>query len=395
MKVLYINPVFLSYRIPFYKKLKELFNNDFYVLYSTKRYIKKGVEDLLPQIKMALGSNAIEFKTELIYDVNKKSFNKYGKEKGRKIPFTLGLIRNILKIHPDVLISEGFYQWTPFAVIYSFIMRAKLFIGYERTLHTERNTGILLTTYRKLINLFVTGYLVNGTETQKYLISIGVSPQKIFIGGMNADSRGLREAIANYPLSQKKIFKQQFINTNDNGLIYLFSGQIIERKGLIYLLNAWKKHILVYPNDRLIIIGGGSLLKKYQTLFSTNNSIYLEGKIPYNEVYKYYAIADIFILPTLEDNWSLVIPEAMSCGLPVATSIYNGCHVELVKKGYNGITFDTYKEDTIINALDYFHHVDLKKFGSNSIELEKQFDTDHCAYRVFNAINNITKWEKK
>lgn len=42
MKVLYINPVFLSYRIPFYKKLKELFNNDFYVLYSTKRYIKKG-----------------------------------------------------------------------------------------------------------------------------------------------------------------------------------------------------------------------------------------------------------------------------------------------------------------------------------------------------------------
>ena len=274
-------------------------------------------------------------------------------------------------------------------------MRAKLFIGYERTLHTERNTGILLTTYRKLINLFVSGYLVNGTETQKYLISIGVSPQKIFIGGMNADSRGLREAIANYPLSQKKIFKQQYINTNDYGLIYLFSGQIIERNGLIYLQNAWKKHILVYPNDRLIIIGGGSLLKKYQTLFSTNNSIYLEGKIPYNEVYKYYAIADIFILPTLEDNWSLVIPEAMSCGLPVATSIYNGCHVELVKKGYNGITFDTYKEDTIINALDYFHHVDLKKFGSNSIELEKQFDTDHCAYRVFNAINNITKWEKK
>lgn len=60
-------------------------------------------------------------------------------------------------------------------------MRAKLFIGYERTLHTERNTGILLTTYRKLINLFVTGYLVNGTETQKYLISIGVSPQKYLL----------------------------------------------------------------------------------------------------------------------------------------------------------------------------------------------------------------------
>lgn len=65
--------------------------------YIQQKIYKKGVEDLLPQIKMALGSNAIEFKTELIYDVNKKSFNKYDKEKGRKIPFTLGLIRNILK----------------------------------------------------------------------------------------------------------------------------------------------------------------------------------------------------------------------------------------------------------------------------------------------------------
>lgn len=61
-------------------------------------------------------------------------------------------------------------------------------------------------------------------------------------------------------------------------------------------------------------------------------SVHFLGKIPYQEVYKYYGIADVFVLPTLEDNWSLVVPEAMSCGLPVATSIYNGCHPELVKR---------------------------------------------------------------
>lgn len=81
----------------------------------------------------------------------------------------------------------------------------------------------------------------------------------------------------------------------------------------------------------------------------------------------------------------------MACGLPVATSIYNGCYPELVKKDINGYVFDTYKQETILNALDYFHHVDLKEFGKKSIELEKPFNTENCALRTYNAIINTVK----
>ena len=38
MKVLYCNPIFLDYRLPFYKRLNELFDGNFYVMYSTVRY---------------------------------------------------------------------------------------------------------------------------------------------------------------------------------------------------------------------------------------------------------------------------------------------------------------------------------------------------------------------
>lgn len=389
MIVLYINPVFLGYRIPFYKYLNELFHGTFFVLYSPKRYIKKGVSDLLPQIKDALGNNAIELKKEYIFDTRTRSFTKYDTEKGRKVPFTFGLLKTISRIHPDVLISEGFYQWTPLAVIYSFLMHSKLFVGYERTPHTERNTGWLMTKYRQFIDLFVCGYLVNGSETKKYLLSIGVSPDKIFIGGMSADGKGLQDGISHFPAQKRELFKANFKKEID-GIIFLFAGQIIERKGLIYLLEAWKTHVEEYQSDSLIVIGGGKLLEKYKNEFCNLQSVHFEGKIPYDQTYKYYAIADVFILPTLEDNWSLVIPEAMSCGLPVATSIYNGCHVELVKKNINGITFDTYSKESILSALEYFHHVDLKALGENSIKLEKVFDTEHCAKRVFNAINKLT-----
>ena len=92
-------------------------------------------------------------------------------------------------------------------------------------------------------------------------------------------------------------------------------------------------------------------------------------------------------------NWSLVIPEAMACGLPVATSIYNGCYSELIKEDVNGTIFDPLKNDSMLKALEYFHHHDLKAMGQASIELEKPFNTENCAQREYDAI--IRSLDKK
>lgn len=169
-----------------------------------------------------------------------------------------------------------------------------------------------------------------------------------------------------------------------DGLLFLFSGQIVKRKGVNFLLKAWKKHVINHPNDKLVLIGYGDMYDALKLKYGDEESIYMEGKVNYGDVYRYYAIADVFVLPTIEDNWSLVIPEAMACGLPVSTSIYNGCHPELVKKDENGVTFDTYNQESIIFALDYFHHQDLKAMGRMSVELEREFNTEHCAKRMFN-----------
>lgn len=171
----------------------------------------------------------------------------------------------------------------------------------------------------------------------------------------------------------------------------MFSGRVSVLKGADLLLAAWEKHIGKYPNDHIILIGYGDKSEELKAKYINEKSIHLEGRIDYTQVHKYYAIADVFILPTLTDNWSLVIPEAMSCGLPVATSIYNGCYPELVHEGENGYTFDTFKQDSILQALDYFHHVDLKSHGLKSIELEKKFNTEACAKREYDGVMKLSK----
>ena len=387
MRILYANQVFLDYRIPYYKKLVQLFKGDFHVMYSPNRYHLMKRDDLVERIKKELGSNAVAFKHDYLFDTATMSFNRVEGEYGQKIPFMYGFLRAIRRIKPDVLITEAFFQWTPWGILYHLLFRVPLYIGYERTCYTERNTGKLKTWHRKLSDKFIKGYLVNGVETEKYLLSIGVKPEKIHRIGISADSQGLTSAIAQMSDESKLEFRRNLMGDSD-GLLYLFSGQIVKRKGVGFLLDAWKEHIKAYPNDMLVLIGSGDLLDEYKREYDCENSIRLMGKIPYGEVHKFYAVADAFVLPTIEDNWSLVVPEAMACGLPVATSIYNGCHPELVKEGENGITFDTFKQESIVKALEYFHHHDLKAMGQKSMEIEKEYNTEHCAQRMFEVFNS-------
>lgn len=382
MKVLYCNPSFWEYRLPFYVELNRLFKGDFHILYSTKRYAH-GHQKLLERIKDELGENAHPYDNELMFDVKTRSFHGFS-EGGKQIPLPFGLWKRISRVKPDVLITEGFFQWTPLVQLYGWIHHIPVFMGYERTMYTERNNSKLKTWMRKIQDKFIKGYLVNGSETKKYLESIGVASEKIHIGGMSADSEGLRKAIAAFPNEEREAFKNKY--QKGNGILYLFTGKMIERKGILPLLSAWMKHFETYTNDNLVVVGDGELFDECKRKYGVVTSIHLEGSVPYEEVYKYYAIADVYFLPTIEDNWSLVVPEAMACGLPVATSIYNGCHVELIHEGENGVTFDTFNQNSMINALEYFHHHDLTFMGMKSIEIEKDFNTENCARREYESI---------
>lgn len=389
MKVLYCNPSFWEYRLPFYEALNKLFDGNFHVIYSTKRFVR-GHERLLEDIKERLGDNAHPYDSELMYDVHTHSFSQYSEEY-KHIPLPLGLWKMINQVCPDVLITEGFFQWTPWVQMWAFIHHVPIFVGYERTLHTERNNGKLKTWIRKVQDKLIKGYFVNGIETRKYLESIGISKGKIHEVGMSADSKGLQKDVAVFRKSSGYLaFKHKFWH---GGLVYLFTGKLIERKGVIPMLNAWKQHIKEYPNDSLILVGDGYLMKECKKLVENNKTIFLEGRVDYSKVHQYYAIADVYFLPTIEDNWSLVIPEAMSCELPVATSIYNGCHPELIHEGENGVTFDTFNHEELVRAFGYFHNHDLKEMGLKSMEFEKPFNTESCACREYKIIFALVRKE--
>ena len=383
MKLLWVNPSFLDYRIPLYKSINDKLEGNFRLIYSKRRVPERCIN----KIEEAIGKNALSLSKDNIISIGS---NSEFANKGVKIPVTRGLYRLIKSTRPDIIIAEGFFQFTPLTLLYAFFNRKPLMIAYERTAHTERNCPFYRRWYRKLVNLFVSGYVVNGSLTKEYLISQGIKSNIIFTGAMCADSVGLSNSVASLSSQDKTLISNEKIGGKSKGLVYIFVGRIIELKGVNYLLKAWEKHIKKHQDDKLLIVGDGPLLEEYQKSFS-HSSIIFTGGIDYSEIYKYYAISDVFVIPTLEDNWSLVVPEAMSCGLAIACSIYNGCHPELVKEGVNGKTFDPLKPESIMDVLEYFHRKDLKEMGRKSIEIEQAYSPESTADNIINAVKCIYK----
>lgn len=384
MKILWANPSFLDYRIPLYAELNKLCDNDFHLVFSKKMTVERCVK----MVETVLGGNA--------HGLAKEKFITIGRNTGFanshiELLITRGLYKTIARIKPSVIIAEGFFKFTPLALLYAFFHRIPILIAYERTAFTERNCPGWRRFYRRVIGLFVNGYIVNGELTKEYLMSQGVRQNNIFTEGMCADSEGLASQVASVTIGQKMEILKHLFGTIPLGLVYVFVGQMIPRKGVKELLQSWTNHTKRHKEDWLLLVGGGELLDVLSQEYKDNKSIVFTSVIDYSQIYKFYAVSDVFIIPTLEDNWSLVVPEAMACGLPVACSIYNGCYPELVRKDENGITFDPLDGESVLNTLDYFHHVDLQRFGQQSKLIEKKFDPKNTAIKIFRAINNYLR----
>jgi glycosyltransferase involved in cell wall biosynthesis len=126
----------------------------------------------------------------------------------------------------------------------------------------------------------------------------------------------------------------------ETDILVTFSGRFIRRKGIDYLLTAWKNVSKKFPAARLVLLGDGPLLpemKKTSGLSGIGGSVDFRGHV--DSVGDYLHITDIFVLPSLQEGMPNSLLEAMSFGLPVIASGIGGA-VDLVEDGRTGILFE-------------------------------------------------------
>jgi len=381
MRVVWVTRSFLDYRVPVFSVLDELLGGNLHVVFSSD-YVPGRVGS---KVAKALGARAIGLSGE--WQLGSHN-NASWANTGVSFHYHPKLLQTIKRCRPDVLIGDGFFKWTLASILYKILHRTPLVVCYERTRHTERGIQWYRNAYRRAVVRIANAVCCSGQLCGEYVRALGFPASRITYGHMVADVEGLQRTSAG--ISDADIYAAM-AHHNVKGMVFLYIGQLVPRKGVKELLEGWRtfRSCNVSDHATLLLVGDGSQrseLEQFCTKYNLDN-VRFTGQVDYDRLSLFYRIADVLVMPTLEDNWSLVVPEAMACGLPILCSRYNGCWPELVHPGINGWVFDPLDSrdcaDKLRLCMDSQDR--LGKLGKCSREIVERFTPDNAAQSILTA----------
>lgn len=273
------------------------------------------------------------------------------RKRTRLIHFPIGTLPALLRQRPDAVISGEFGFRTLLAWLYCAVFRKPLIIWSGETALDAATITALQRLPHRLLSRRALGFLAYGQAARQYLHSLKVADEKISILAQAVDNEHWMEAARN---ADKDAVRRVH---NITGRMALYVGDLIYRKGVHHLVEAWAA--LPQPlqqQNTLLLVGDGDERAKLEAQVTTlgAQNVVFAGAIPHNELAPYYAAADFLVLPTRLDVWGLVVNEAMAAGLPVLCSKYAGCAGELIIPGQTGEVFDPADEAAFRERLEYW-----------------------------------------
>ena len=141
---------------------------------------------------------------------------------------------------------------------------------------------------------------------------------------------------------------------SDGKLNILFVGRLEKRKGVKYLLEAFRQVKQEIPDSRLIIVGPGTRLRRrYEKHVMKNGlkDVVFTGLVPYEELPRYYKAADVFCAPaTGRESFGIILLEAMAVGKPIVASNIEG-YANVVSHGVDGLLVPPADKESLAQAL--------------------------------------------
>ncbi|MDV2996195.1 MAG: D-inositol-3-phosphate glycosyltransferase [Chroococcidiopsis sp. SAG 2025] len=298
------------------------------------------------------------------------------------------IIFHLLRLRPHVIFSSSFGVWTILALLLKPLCWWRVIIAYEGSSPgvDYRNSALRLLV-RRLMVKFADACITNSQAGKAYLVDI-----------LNA--KDSRVFVQPYEIPDTKtLVIQENIDLDNSQLqrpIFLFVGHIIPRKGLQILLEACK--ILQrqgYREYTLQVVGNGPQheeLGKFAQEHHLTDCIQWVGRVDYNLISTYFRNADVFVLPTLEDTWGVVVLEAMLLGKPVLCSTGAGT-AELIVNGENGYVFDPNQPEKLAELMRQFidRPTAIEDMGKKAQQIMSQYTPEaasKCLAQVTNLVLN-------
>lgn len=140
----------------------------------------------------------------------------------------------------------------------------------------------------------------------------------------------------------------------DRDIPLFFAGRLTEQKGVLCLLEAFRRIAANHPEIKLVIAGDGPQKQSIEKFLEKNNirqKVTMLGRVRRADLFELYCRAQVTVVPSLGyEGFGLVAAEAMGCGSAVAASDLAGLR-DIVRNSETGVLFKAGDTDSMVRGI--------------------------------------------
>lgn len=253
--------------------------------------------------------------------------------------------------HFDVVVIQGWNHYGyPYAAWLAKRAGLKVILRCEATDHVASSTGLkrqLRETLLKLLFKKVDCFAAIGKHNRRFYLKRGVEEKRIVTMPYCVDNDHFRSKAERADTAALR----EELQMHDDAPVILYASKLTARKNADLLLEAYAA--LPEPRPWLVVVGDGELKPVLEERIREQSlkRVRMAGFRNQGELPAFYALADIFVLPSVNETWGLVVNEAMSAGCAIVVTDQVGSGADLVENGRNGYVVPPLDQDALTNAL--------------------------------------------
>ncbi len=317
-KILIFHPELAPYRVDFFNKLASCY--DVYICFLYRNVVSQSFNQSRLQSLLHVKNT---------YLVN--GFKIFAR------PVRFGLLKRIMSFSPHVVVSIEFSLQTIWCCL------LKPFFGFKCVSMVDDSPAMASRLGRKenflkpIVLRALDGLIVCSEATKRvYVQRYGFSTDKICVAPIVYDQARLRTMYRDsLPIAQRYVRK---FDLQDKKVV-MYVGRLAKVKNLDVLLEAFARSDL--PATVLILVGDGEekthLLNLCRAL-GIEERTRVVGRYEADELYAWYLLAGVFVLPSSFEPFGAVVGEALSAGVPCLVSDLAGS-IELLTGAQQGASF--------------------------------------------------------
>lgn len=323
-------------------------------------------------------------KWEKVEQENYKAIYLKGINLFAEMAFCPSVLRYIEKKYDLIILSDYSTPTEMLAIIYMHIKKIPFVLSADGGM--AKNDSKLKRWLKKFFISKARAWLSSGDVTTQYLAYYGADISKIYKYPFTSITD--KDIIDRVSDSDRKLIRNK-LGIKEQKMI-LSVGSYIPRKGYDILIKAMQ----YIPEDVGVCIVGGKPGHEYIELKERYrlNNLYFVDFMRKKDLKEYYRAADIFVLPTREDIWGLVINEAMACGLPIITTDKCVAGLELVQDYQNGFIVPVDNPEQLGDKISLLLKDEelCKKMSDNNLELIRNYTISKMSERHLQVLDYIT-----